>query len=250
MLRRLLLVTALVGLAAVLVPLRSALSSPDDRTPNVAGRNGTVLFLTDSAHGLSNVHLATSFALLEHHPHLDVHYASFPLLEASAARVSASAVRKNPRAKPITWHPLPGPDYVTALWRHWRDSEGIVGPPGWAGVGKIVRDLSVSMAPWEADEYWQLYSAVLALIEEIDPAIVLVDALFHPAMDAARNAKRAHAVVCPNGLADVFAADQPWGGMFWKYPAYVVLSPYLHGADVSNTVAGLHPAIRSPFRGG
>lgn len=248
MLRRALVATALVALLAVLVPLRTALTSHDGHAPNVAGRNGTVLFLTDSAHGLANVHLATGFALLQHHPHLDVHYASFPLLEPSVARVSAAARKKTPRAKPIAWHALPGPDYVSALWRHWRDSEGIVGAPGWAGVGKIVHDMSVSMAPWEADEYWQLYSAVLQLLDEVDPAIVLVDALFHPAMDAARNAGRAHAVVSPNGLADVLAPDQPWGGMFWKYPAYV--PPCLHVLNLPNTFLGSRPATRSPCRGG
>lgn len=252
--RSLIAITALVGLAALLLPLLRLLAPASDPGPApngqqheyTAGRNGTVLFLTDTANGLANVHIATSFALLEHHPHLDVHYGSFAKLRAEISRVSAAAIRKQPASAPITWHELPDPDYVTALFRQWRDAEGIVGTPGLKGIGKIVKDMELSMAPWEAEEYWLLYSAIATLIDEVDPAVVLVDSLFHPALDACRNLRRAHAVISPNALPDVLAGQQPWGAMFWKYPAYVPIFKHVQSRKLTLTASGLVTRILSP----
>ena len=187
--------------------------------PLVTGRNNTVLFITDVAQGLSNVHIATSYALLEHHPAVEVHYASFPRLKDDLQGVSIAATKKSPGRRPIIWHELPSADYVAAAMRSWGDIEGVVGRPGVAGINKMVRDMELTMSPWEADEHLQIYETICDLIREVDPAVVVLDALLHPAMDAARNMHRAHAVISPNAMPDLLMAQQPWAGMFWKYPA-------------------------------
>lgn len=79
------------------------------------GRNNTVLFLSDSHHGLANVLLATSHALLTNHPQVEAHYASFPKLSKSVSKISTFAQEQSPSSQPITFHALPGPSYGEAL---------------------------------------------------------------------------------------------------------------------------------------
>ena len=75
------------------------------------------------------------------------------------------------------------------------------------------------ICPWEADEFYQLYIEIGELIEEVDPAVVIVDSLFRPAIDSTRDKNRQHIILTPNIHVDNFLAIQPYGGMFWKYPA-------------------------------
>ncbi|RYC56908.1 hypothetical protein CHU98_g9300 [Xylaria longipes] len=68
------------------------------------GRNNTVLFLTNSEHGLANVLVATAYTLLERHPEVQVHYASFPSMARKLERISE---RAPPEAAVSTRHCLP-----------------------------------------------------------------------------------------------------------------------------------------------
>ncbi|KAK4120628.1 glycosyltransferase family 1 protein [Parathielavia appendiculata] len=63
-----------------------------------------------------------------------------------------------------------------------------------------------------------IYHQCVELIEELDPALVVVNFAFWPAMDAVQHLNRHHDVISTPALADIFAVQQPYGSSLWKYP--------------------------------
>ncbi|KAJ2979559.1 hypothetical protein NQ176_g3174 [Zarea fungicola] len=215
-------VVALVAVSYYFLRSEPSLGRHDDAPNFTKGNgNGKVLFVTESSNGLSNVHLATCFALLENHPAINVHYASSPKLEPEVARISSTAIAKNVAAKPIIWHDLSGIDHAAAINREFNGFAGLIGPPGRSGLSTLMSYAAPGLVPYTADEYWDKYQQIVNLIEELDPAVVVLDNFFRPAMDAARNLNRSRAVISPNAMSDTFIGVQPRGGLFWKFPAFV-----------------------------
>jgi hypothetical protein len=190
-----------------------------------------VLFLTNSERGQANIHLATSHALLaDYHASVDVHIASFAALADAVSRVSDLAIKRinagleDPETTPvqmqgITFHALPGPSYEEAIVREkitWGQARHL---PGLSGFGAFIKLLKKCVLPWIGPEYVQHYHNVLKIITELDPAFVVVDPLFSPAVDAVRSLNRSHAILSPNSFKDIFAAQQPMGRALWHYPA-------------------------------
>lgn len=185
----------------------------------IPGRNNTVLFLTSEANGLSNVHVATTFALVENHPDVEIHYASFPQLEKKIKRISDAARANTPSARPVVWHEIPGASVGQTFWRIFGNSNGLIEQPGMWGMQKKVDDLSALLTTWTAEEHWTIYKHLLDLIEQVDPSLVVIDQVFKPATDLTTNVNRRFLTISPNSLVDMIDDQQPWGGMFWKYPA-------------------------------
>ncbi|KAK8050853.1 hypothetical protein PG993_002238 [Apiospora rasikravindrae] len=220
-------VVALIAWAAILF---QQAQQPEVGTDTVSGINNTALFLTTGAHGLSNVHYATVQALLEHHPHIEIHFATAVDVTPSGdvvngrdaaklARISSFARANSPTALDPVFHRLPGPSWEGALLEN--TDVGVVSlqlPPGYKGVASLSQQIQHSFAPWTSEEYLRIYRATRELIDKVDPAVVVLDTFFMPAIDAAREARRLHAFITPNTLVDNFVADQPWLGMLWKYP--------------------------------
>jgi hypothetical protein len=220
MLRRLLLVASL-GVA--ILAIWRAWQTPKEAPPRVPGRNNTILFFSSDASGLSNVHVASSSALVEFHPEVEVHYASFPRLESKISHVSSAACAKNALAQPIQWHELPGPGFVDGIFpRRWDDANAMIRGLGERDFDEKINDLIFLQAPYTVDEHIALYRAIAQLVDDIDPSLIVLDNTLIPAMDFARNSDRLVASICPNWLLDVIADAQPWLAMFWKYPAYVL----------------------------
>ena len=195
-------------------------------TNYITGRNNTALFLVAEHHGLSNVHLATAQSLLEHYPEIEVQFASFPKLARKFPRLSALAQKKQPAAKDIVFHRLTGGqsyvDAVTAGSLGDYDEDGlsnVIAAPGLPGIKKLAADLQHVVSPWVKEEHLALHNEIAALIDEVDPAVVVLDTIFGPAIEATRGRNRTHAFITPNTLIDNFVAEQPYGQMFWKYPA-------------------------------
>ncbi|KAI1264964.1 hypothetical protein F5Y18DRAFT_389026 [Xylariaceae sp. FL1019] len=208
-------VAILLSLRSVLLPRASVAPSP------VIGQNNTVLFLVNAEHGLSNVHLATAQALLERHPHVQSHFGSFKEMAPRLEHLSSHM--KIPHERDIGFHPIDGPSF--------REAHGKTGStgshfPGWAGVGHQCKDMQLYMAPWIGEEHLAIYEQIGRLIDEVDPAVVVLDVFFRPAIDATRDKNRLHAFISPNTLIDAFPTYQPWGKMFWKYPAMASGIPY------------------------
>ncbi|KAF1809653.1 UDP-Glycosyltransferase/glycogen phosphorylase [Eremomyces bilateralis CBS 781.70] len=223
MLRRAALVAVLVGLGAILIPL---LSPQGQQAPkyHVQGKNNTILFLTNEHAGLCNVLLATAYALLENHPHIQVHFASFPKLERRVRETSAFLTTMK-TVPGITFHPLPGPTYTEALLE-FRSETSIIHPPGLAGIDTMAPNLPDFISPWAAGEYYNIYKAISETIDQVDPAVIALDTMLAPGFDATREKRRVHALVTPNILADMMPAEQPKYTLFWKYPALGSGFPY------------------------
>lgn len=185
----------------------------------IQGKNKTVLFLANKEHGLSNAHVATAFSLLENYPDIDVHFASFDGMEKKLARISSFAQKKTPEAKPITYHVIKGTPFAEACYFEGRGIETLMHPPRLAGLGVFLQTLTHFVAPWDAESYFEIYQDIGALIDEVDPSVVVTESLLIPAQDVTRDKKRLHAMISPNTAVDTFLPQQGFLQMLYKYPA-------------------------------
>ncbi|KAK1251516.1 hypothetical protein MKX07_006995 [Trichoderma sp. CBMAI-0711] len=213
MFRRALLILAVLG---ALIAVFLARQSTQEDELLISGRNNTVLFLTDSHHGLCNAHLATVSALIENHPSLEVHYASFSGIASDIERITEIAKAANPQAK-IHWHQLDGPSLVDEL-NAAGGVQKIISPPGLSGVKAFAEMVPSVVAAWTNEAHLSLYHQTADLIRKVDPAVVVLDSMLRPAIDAAVNLNRTRAYITPNALTDLLAGVQPRGAIFWKYP--------------------------------
>lgn len=213
----------------VLVAVFLARGSPAAAGNSIApvqGKNETVLFFINAEYGLSNVHLATAGALIEKHPDIDVHIASFPHTASKVRKVNSMVRRKVKGARNIHFHELPGPEYAEALSDRLdglgkRSIRHVMHTPGIKGVDHVVRAVNPAMSPWRGKDHVQIYEKATEIIRSVDPALVVLDIAFRPAIYATIQNNRFYAYLAPNILADVFAAEQPYGSMFWKYARFV-----------------------------
>ncbi|KAH8801461.1 glycosyltransferase family 1 protein [Xylogone sp. PMI_703] len=212
------LITAILG--ALLAAFFAFPNHPSSPMPpiNFPGRSGTVLFLSNPEHGLSNVLLATSQALLTQHSDLEIHYASFKGFERDIKAINQFAITNSPL----------GLGYRQALESQGIGVEEAMNPPGLEGVKKFTEKLGQFLMPWEAPDFLALYHEIMDLIEKVDPAIIAVDQMFGPALNAVRTAhkERNYVVISPNALKDNFQDKQPLARMFWEYPATSSGYPY------------------------
>ncbi|KAL5353704.1 hypothetical protein ACLOAV_001744 [Pseudogymnoascus australis] len=211
------LVAAFLPVIAFLFSTKS-LKDEDTKPHQWPGRNNTVLFLSNSEHGLANVLLATSHAMLVEHQDIEVHYVSFEGLAEDVATLSRFARQTSPDVRPIKFHALKGTTYGAALNSVGHFIDETIGAPGVAGIAKLCSDLQKYLMPWTGPEYLALYQEITSILEEVDPAMVAVDSQIGPGLDAIRTLGLQHAILTPNALKDNFADRQPWGAVLWKYP--------------------------------
>ncbi|KAH8888036.1 family 1 glycosyltransferase [Thozetella sp. PMI_491] len=181
----------------------------------VQGRNNTVLFLVNMLGGLHNVHLATIQSLQENYPGLELHVASWNPVGNSLKRVSGAVA-----AKPVEFHALTNQSYLEAVYRNTGavNIADFIHSPGPASALQFGNIMQGWMSPWLGPEYLALVKEMSSLIDTIDPAVVVLDVMLHPGINAVRETNRLHAFIVPNPLIDMFSFAQPWGGAFWKYP--------------------------------
>ncbi|KAH8170485.1 endonuclease/Exonuclease/phosphatase family protein [Sarocladium implicatum] len=216
--RSLLVIPILVAsLAYLLVFINSNREEPRQY---IRGKNATVLFVTNAEHGLSNVHIATAQSLLEYHQDIDVHYASFPgTLDGKLKRMASYVRRRSPNTKDVTFHELSGKSFSAAgNWARDDRFQTIIHPPGVSGLPGFMVILEWLRA-WNVEDHMEVYRSVSEAISKVDPAVVVLDTIFAPAVDAVRESGRFHMYISPNTLAENFAPLQPYGKGFWKYPA-------------------------------
>ncbi|KAJ2996360.1 hypothetical protein NUW58_g990 [Xylaria curta] len=213
-----------VLLIAFFLSWQSMLSPATPRIPPAVGTNNTALFLVTSDHGLSNVHVATAHALLERHPHVQLHFGSFAPMASKLKRISSYV--QHPDAKEIVFHQIEGLSVMGTCSAFGKNTSNSVHPPGWAGIGQLCKDMQLYVSPWTGEDHLRIYERIKHIIDAVDPAVIVLDTLFRPAIDATRDLNRLHAIISPNTLIETFPADQPWGKMFWKYPAMGSGFPY------------------------
>lgn len=197
----------------------------------IRGQNDrTILFFALAESGQINVQLATSQALLEKHPDLAIHFASFSPIRQKVSHVSSFVRNRTPSAKELAFHELPGPDRMAAMHRQMNGTgalECLAHPPGARGAALLAQQLELALWPWSGEEHTAIYQRCIDIVEEIDPALVVIDFAFRPAIDAVEHLNRHHAIISPLALADIFGSQQPYGAALWKYPA-LVLPPSQH----------------------
>ena len=215
----------LVAAVGFLIAIQQKLKAAPLPRDYVRGRNNTVLYIVSEHAGHSNVHAATAQSLLQNDPDIEIHFASFPKLANTVSRVTKFAKKHEPRVKEIVFHPLKGPSFHEAF-EHYdhltMDEDGRIGaisPHGTEGIKALAKDIQIFIAPWQQEDHLAHYRQVVDIIQEVNPAVVCLDTMFAPAIEATRALDRLHAFITPNILVDNFPDRQPWLGMLWKYPA-------------------------------
>jgi hypothetical protein len=222
MLRQTTVIACVVGICAFLFSWLRA----EDEHLVIQGKNNTVLFVTNEHPGFYNVHLSTLYSLLEKHPDIEIHYASFPKIAQRVQQISSLAANRGSKAKDVMFHPLTGRGFVDSVEKELGNQTITTHGPGLAAGDHFAKHMGTYVAPWPAEEYWTLYESCDRLIDEVDPAVIIIDTFFGPAVDAARDRKRLHALITPNILSDLLPAKQPAWTLFWKYPALGSGFPY------------------------
>ncbi|EAW14022.1 glycosyltransferase family 1 protein [Aspergillus clavatus NRRL 1] len=183
----------------------------------------TILFLTNSELGQASVILAVAHEFLLR-PEYDVHIGSFPALSPSIQSLNTQAQASTQHI--ATFHPLSG----QAMKDAYTDKLGgadtfAVHDIGWKGALHAYRSVLVhAMAPWSGREYMALCLECLHVVRDLQPAAVVVDPLFAPALDACRVAGCAYIVLSPNTVKDHVV--QPGLANLWQFPALCSGYPY------------------------
>lgn len=215
---------AIVALLAML--LSAAFTMPwywrsTQLPPPVRGIDNTVLFFALAESGQINVQLATAQALLQLRPNLEIHFASFDKMKDRIARVSSFARKSNPAVRDIVFHSIPGPDRIAGRERQTNCTllvECLAHPPGARGAAHLAAQMELWLWPWSGEEHVALYQHSLEVIQQVNPAVVVVDYAFRPPLDAVEHLNRVHVVISPLAAANLFANAQPWLSGLWKYP--------------------------------
>lgn len=185
---------------------------PAKESPMILGRNNTVLLLFTGEHGLSNVHLATALSLQQRHPQVEVHAASFMYAKARVDRVSSGPW-------PIKFHEIKGADFLTSLEADNINITTLIHGPGLKRSTRLYEMMPQLISPYTVEDHISIYHQLRRLIDQVDPAVVVLDIMFRPAMEVVQDLNRMHVVLSPNTLSDTFARMQPYGQVLWRYPA-------------------------------
>ncbi|KAL2832930.1 hypothetical protein BDW59DRAFT_157079 [Aspergillus cavernicola] len=93
---------------------------------------------------------------------------------------------------------------------------------GLADYFKILTIMEAILSPWDTENYVDLFTKIMELIAEVDPAVIVVDSSQYPFVIAARNSNCLFAMLNLTAITNAIGFRQPWGAMFWKYlvPGY------------------------------
>ncbi|KAK2051474.1 family 1 glycosyltransferase [Colletotrichum caudatum] len=179
-----------------------------------------ILMLTNSENGQANVFLATSQALRDLDPDVDIHFASFNAIKSAVVTTSAEASPLNKKPSPIKFHEIDGMSSYNA----WIKNPNInfrrllTTRPGFWTTPQTLSILSRALMPWTGPQLLQNLDEVCRIIKEVQPDLAIVDNLFTPGLTAARHLGIKYMVLSPNTLKDFVAPLQPWAAFLWKYP--------------------------------
>lgn len=182
--------------------------------------NQKILMLTNSEHGQANVFLSVACALAQQDQATEIHIASFSRLSSFVKETSEFVVQTVPRAGPFHFHELPGTTFIECVLHQDVDfldrtaSEN----PTFGNLLHTLKGLSTVVTPWNAKEFLEIYKGAVRVIEDVDPAIVVVDNFFCPGLSACHHLQRNWLVLSPNSTKEFAAARQPNLAGLWKFP--------------------------------
>jgi hypothetical protein len=170
----------------------------------------SVLFITSSDHGQANVILAVAGQLAHHGA------SSFTVHIASTAALGPRVAQLGTRAK---FHLLPGCSMFGGYLEAGQRLDAMFHRPGMSGAVSSFNNVSKMMQHWMNGRYMTLYQTCVELLQELAPAVVVVDPVCAPEIDACRMLGQKLVILSPMGLKDLLGPVQPWAGVLWKYPA-------------------------------
>jgi hypothetical protein len=113
----------------------------------VPGRNNTVLFISNSEHGNSNVFLATAHALLLEHGEIDVHFATFKKRADDIASINRFTSLNATGAGSLTFHEITSaPSYSECLSNQNFTVGNAIHAPGLRGSSKFCHDMETYLS--------------------------------------------------------------------------------------------------------
>jgi hypothetical protein len=187
-----------------------------------------ILLITNEDRGQANAFLATSDALLQADPSLELHFASFAGLQAAVTSTCEHARLTAAGAKQIVFHQISGlsmkkgvENYIQArkIPRTGLLPTSFLSPPGFLNTPRAIRDTIPVMVPYDGPQLVEIFSSIVDIINEVNADLVVVDSLMTPALTACCHLGVKFVCLSPNAIKDFAMRDQPNGAGLWKYPA-------------------------------
>ncbi|KAJ6114545.1 hypothetical protein N7486_000323 [Penicillium sp. IBT 16267x] len=174
-------------------------------------RSRNILFLTNSELGQANVALAVAEEFLRRNE-FSVHIASFSQLAPLVKELN----EKIPCPEPAKFYEIHGPCMEDLAIR---TNVGLIHhKPGIAGTVDGFHKVRTVMSSWTFSEYGKAYQSCVDILNELNPAVVVVDPILHVGLNACQNVGSRVAVLWPVPLKDVVILNQPNAEYLWKYP--------------------------------
>lgn len=207
-----------------------------------------ILLIPLSERGQLNVSLAAASSLVSR-TDVEVHLAAFAEVGPRIDDLRQQATARDAYRSPITFHPLPGPSMAEAALRSGQlTRDAIMHGLGRKEVKRASNNFMAILSPWTKEEYEAIFKSCLRVIEETEPDLVVLDAIFAPALDAlkATQTPRRQVYLSPNSLKDNLGAAV----RFWQFPACVHRG-LCHRAtfELTPQPSGLGQAIHTPCPG-
>ncbi|KAL1739808.1 glycosyltransferase family 1 protein [Schizophyllum fasciatum] len=175
-----------------------------------------ILFLTHSEQGQSNIHLATALEISSRAiPGVEVHLGSFAELQPRFAKMAALV---SGGGVPPTFHGIEGLTQFAGIDRvgSMRHRPALEFWPKFANI----------MVPWTKEEYITILDNIVAIIERVDPDLILTDVMFGQAVDACNLLHRPYHVLSPLLASMVCLQNQPLLSLLLHYPLPGTGLPY------------------------
>ena len=188
-----------------------------------------ILLLTNIDRGEANVFLATSHALLQLDPDVEIHFATFTGLEESVTSVWQHARRTVPQAKPIIFHEIKGLSMADGIKGYFSRSqvpcrkdylpESFLAPLGVSNSKRAIQDMIPIFVPYSGPQLVEIFSSIVEIIKKVDADQVVVDSLMTAALTACYHLEVKFTCLSPNAIKEFAASTQPQGAALWKFPA-------------------------------
>jgi len=172
----------------------------------------SIIFVTSSDFGQANVILAVAEQLLQHKE------SSFSVHIASTASLASRLAQLGPKPN-AHFHSIPGDSMFGSYVKAGHQIDGLLHRPGVRGAISSFTNVPKMMEHWKNGQYLRSYNVCKEIIQQLLPAVVVVDPICAPEIDACRVLGQKLIVLSPMGLKDLLVPVQPWGGMLWNYPA-------------------------------
>lgn len=177
----------------------------------MASSTRNILFLTNSELGQCNVALAVAEEFLRKGD-FKVHFASFAPVADEVNNLHKRAGCENT----AQFHEIPSPCMTDLAIR---SCVGLLfHKPGVKGATQGFAKVGRAMESWRPSEYKQAYDACVDIVNNLQPAMVVVDPILHVGIDACHATKTRFTVLWPVPLKDVVVVIQPKAAVLWKYP--------------------------------